>query len=211
VCCQIDVLEALYRLARQGILRQQHRALFAPDFLAALDALLQREPRGLDLSSELRKLLVLHNRQLGTRARCAVDTPVATSCHVTAASQPQQAAGCCVVTWQQALPAARHTLRAGLCTAPRCIVRYPKPAPLALPFPPLLPSPSCLTLCLMLSRGCTSVVPAVCTASRPSPCRSAALTGWRLQACGSTLGCAPWLWASWCQRTRTRTVSQIQS
>ncbi|KAI3438631.1 hypothetical protein D9Q98_001053 [Chlorella vulgaris] len=68
VCCQIDVLEALYRLARQGILRQQHRALFAPDFLAALDALLQREPRGLDLSSELRKLLVLHNRQLGTQS-----------------------------------------------------------------------------------------------------------------------------------------------
>ncbi|KAL4859907.1 Mannan endo-1 [Chlorella vulgaris] len=67
-CGDIDVLEALYRLARQGILRQQHRALFAPDFLAALDALLQREPRGLDLSSELRKLLVLHNRQLGTQA-----------------------------------------------------------------------------------------------------------------------------------------------
>lgn len=65
---------------------------------------------------------------MGLHSRCDL---LLCHCRLT----PQQAAGCCVVTWQQALPAAHHTPRAGLCTAPRCIVRYPKPAPLALPFP----------------------------------------------------------------------------
>jgi hypothetical protein len=59
----------LFRLARAGALRESHRALFRPEFLTALDGLAgRRAPKSTDLALELRKLLVLYNRQLGAEA-----------------------------------------------------------------------------------------------------------------------------------------------
>ena len=63
-------MQALYRAGRARALTPTHQALFAPPFAAALRGLLAKPPRGLDLASELRGLLVLLNRGRGRQARC---------------------------------------------------------------------------------------------------------------------------------------------
>lgn len=68
VSAQVDLTEALYRCARAGVLSPAHRALFAPDVLAALDTLAARPARDLDLPAELRRLLVILNRAAGKEA-----------------------------------------------------------------------------------------------------------------------------------------------
>ena len=69
---QVDLLEALYRLARANALRDEHSAALRPDLRASLEALIARKGgRGVDLSGELRRLLVPYNRGLGAEATCA--------------------------------------------------------------------------------------------------------------------------------------------
>lgn len=59
----------LYRLTRAGLLRPAHRASLRPELVGSLDALFQRKGgKALDLSGELRKLMLAFNRQLGTSA-----------------------------------------------------------------------------------------------------------------------------------------------
>lgn len=66
---QIDLLEALYRCARGGALRDEHRAALRPDLLSAMEGLAARKGgKDMDLPAELRRLLVPYNRGLGTDA-----------------------------------------------------------------------------------------------------------------------------------------------
>lgn len=71
---QFDLLEAAYRCARAGALRQHHRALLAPALLAGLDELAERGvgAGGIDLAVELRRLLPELNRSQGRQARRVV-------------------------------------------------------------------------------------------------------------------------------------------
>ncbi len=66
---QIDLLEALYRCARAGALRDQHRAALGPDLASSAEGLAARKGgKELDLPTELRRLLVPYNRGLGREA-----------------------------------------------------------------------------------------------------------------------------------------------